>query len=312
MNIITTDEINEKMGAYAEEYVATEEKRYADKLLEVTEVLRENVSTKPIVLLSGPSGSGKTTTALRIEGILDSWGCETHTLSMDSYFIPAHENHEAYDDNGEIDYESPKRLDIALLNRHFEMLANCEEIEIPKFNFKTQTREKGKTLRRKPGEIVVIEGIHALNDEVTGKSYNFATGIYVSVRTRVQNQKGELLPPSKIRLMRRLMRDMEHRGRAPEETLDMYKSVERGENLYIMPYKHRAHFDIDTFFGYEIPVCNERLIPVFESLSQSYSGFENFQVIPEFLSELKPASQDIVPADALIREFIGGSKLEYN
>lgn len=311
MKIITTDELNYRVKNDPEGLIAGAEKEYADHIYEIAETLRENVEEKPIVLLSGPSGSGKTTSAMRIEELLDQWGYNTHTLSMDSYFLPADNTPDAVDENGKIDFESPLRMDIPLLNDHLEKIANGEEIEVPRFNFIEQRREKGHTLQRKQKEIVVIEGIHALNPEITGKSYDFSTGIYVSVRTRLQNQKGELLHPSKIRVMRRLMRDVVQRGRRPEDTLDMYPGVERGENLYIMPYKHRAHFDIDTFFDYEVPLYKDRVIPAFESLKETYPDYHRFSEILSFLYELEALSGEKVPTNALIREFIGGSNFEY-
>lgn len=311
MKIVTTDELNYMIKTDPQGFVRASEKTFADCIMEVSETLRENVNEKPVVLLSGPSGSGKTTTALKIEALLDGWGVETHTLSMDSYFLPADMTPGAVDENGEIDYESPLRMDIGLLNEHLEKIANCEEISVPRFNFVKQQREEGRILKRKKNELVVIEGIHALNPEITGKSYSFATGIYVSVRSRIQNTRGELLHPSKIRVMRRLMRDVEHRGREPEKTLEMFSSVERGENLYIMPYKHRAHFDIDTFFDYEVPLYKKRLLPVFERLEKSYGGYNRFSEIPVFLNELEEICEGFIPKTALIREFIGGSEFEY-
>lgn len=311
MRIVTTDELRNRAKESPVELVQRSEKYYSNQILEIAETLRENVQTRPILLLSGPSGSGKTTTALRIEEILDGWGYETHTLSMDSYFLTINGTTQALDENGKIDYESPLRLDIPLLNKHLEMIANCEEIQVPRYNFKKQTREAGHTLKRNKNELVVIEGIHALNPEITGKSYDYATGLYVSVRTRLQNSRGELLHPSKIRLMRRLMRDIEQRGRCAEETLEMYKSVERGENLYIMPYKHRAHFEIDTFFDYEVPIYKGLISPVMKRLENSYADYESFSDIGRFLDEICGISQEIVPKNSLVREFIGGSSFEY-
>lgn len=311
MRIVTTDELKSWVKSDPSGLVKRSEKAYADKILEIATTLSDNVKEKPIVLLSGPSGSGKTTTALRIEQLLDGWGNETHTLSMDSYFLPINDTVLAMDENGKIDYESPLRLDIELLNKHLEMLANCEEIQLPRYNFKTQSREAGHCLKRNKNELVVIEGIHALNPDITGKSMGFATGMYVSVRTRLQNNRGELLHPSKIRLMRRLMRDIEQRGRLATETMDMYKSVERGENLYIMPYKHRAHFEIDTFFDYEVATYKDLILPVMSGLSQSYEDYENFSDIEKFLEEIYGLDQAFVPKNSLIREFIGGSDFEY-
>lgn len=311
MKLITTDEINRHIKEDSEGFIQQAEKEYSQAITEIALTLRDNISDKPIVLLSGPSGSGKTSSALRIEALLDGWGSETHTLSMDSYFLPESETPEALDENGKMDYESPLRLDTKLLNEHLEILANCGEVQVPKFNFAEQKREKGRTLKREPGELVVVEGIHALNPDITGSSYSFATGIYVSVRTRIQDTAGKLLHPSKIRVMRRLMRDMEHRGRLPEQTLDMFRSVQRGENLYIMPYKHRAHFEIDTFFPYEVSLYRSRLMPVFEKLKDTYAGYEHFSEISGFFAELLDLSAELVPDNALIREFIGGSKLNY-
>ena len=311
MRILSTADLNYMIKNDTQGFIEKSEKNYANHIYEIAETLRENVHAKPIVLLSGPSGSGKTTSALRIESLLDSWGCKTHTLSMDSYFLPADETPDAVDENGEIDYESPLRMDIELLNEHLEKIANCEEIQVPRFNFVEQKRERGHVLHRKHNEIVVIEGIHALNPEITGQSYDFATGIYVSVRTRIQNLRGELLHPSKIRVMRRLMRDIEQRGRRPEDTLSMFMSVERGEGLYIMPYKHRAHFDIDTFFDYEVPLYKDRLIPVFEKLSKTYDKYARFSEILDFLYELEGIDPEKVSTNALIREFIGGSDYTY-
>lgn len=311
MNIITTDELNYKVKNDAEQLVQSAENKYADNIRIIAETLRRNIQTKPIVLLSGPSGSGKTTSALRIEALLDNWGYETHTLSMDSYFLPIGQTPNAVCEDGKPDYESPLRMDIPLLNKHLEMMANCEEIDVPRFNFIEQKREVGFKLKRRKNEIVVIEGIHALNPDITGSAYDYATGIYVSVRTRIQNSKGELLHPSKIRLMRRLIRDIVQRGRKPSETLDMYSGVERGENLYIMPYKNRAHFDIDTFFDYELPLYRDRVIPAVEALRDSYENYERFSDILTFLYETESISQEIVPAKALVREFFGGSDFKY-
>lgn len=311
MNIITTDELNYMVKNDPDGLVKAAEKEYADHIYEIAETLRENVKEKPIVLLSGPSGSGKTTSAMRIEALLDEWGCSTHTLSMDSYFLPIVNTPDAVGEDGKIDYESPLRMDIPLLNDHLEKIANGEEIDVPKFNFVEQKREAGHKLKRGKNEIVVIEGIHALNPEITGKSYDFATGIYVSVRTRLQNLSGGLLHPSKIRVMRRMIRDIVQRGRRPEDTLDMYQGVERGENLYIMPYKHRAHFDIDTFFEYEVPLYKDRVIPALEALKDTYPEYDKFSDILGFLYELEALPLDYVPKNALIREFVGGSRFEY-
>ena len=160
------------------------------------------------------------------------------------------------------------------------------------------------TLERQPGDIVIIEGIHALNPDVTGHSDEFTNRVYVSVRTRLEDN-GVLLHPSKIRLMRRLIRDKLYRGRSISETMDFFRSVERGEDLYIMPYKHRASFDIDTFIAYEPMVYRNILLSDLEQVSQTYGNYDHYADIELFLRALSPLGREAVPDNSLVREFIG-------
>ena len=302
MNCISIAQLNdlvktpEKFIEQGEEFYSAQLKEAADKVYE----LREE---RPIVLISGPSGSGKTTSASRVARLLESYGCKAHTISMDNYFLPKHLDAAARDENGKIDYESPQRMDIPLFKEHLEKLFNCVEIDIPSFDFARQDRDPGMKLKREKGDIIIIEGIHALNPLLTGDCEKFTIGVYVSVRTRIQNGE-ELLHPSKIRLMRRLMRDKLYRGRSLDETFEFFKSVERGEDMYIMPYKHRADFDIDTFIEYEAPVYRDILLPDLEK-SRDYYDYAAYEDIERFLRLLSPMDRKYVPEQSLIREFIG-------
>ncbi len=223
---------------------------------------------------------------------------------MDNYFLPMHMNEHARGKDGKIDFESPQRLDIPLFKEHLGKLIRGERIDIPSFDFAAQERREGMPLLCEKGDIVIIEGIHALNPLLTGDFDDFTQGVYVSVRTRIQSGD-ELLHPSKIRLMRRLMRDKLYRGRSLSETFEFFKSVERGENLYIMPYKHRADIDIDTFVEYEAPVYRDILLPELEKASDDYSDYASYADIEKFLKLLAPIDRDLVPQQSLIREFIG-------
>nr|MCR5817318.1 nucleoside kinase [Ruminococcus sp.] len=265
---------------------------------------------KPIILLSGPSGAGKTTSAKRIEELLDEQDIETYTISMDNYFLPESETPNAVDENGKVDYESPYRMDIKLLNEHMMKIANCEPIEIPSFNFAEQKREPGFTYKRKPGELVLFEGIHALNPEVTNISDDIANCIYVSIRTRLELDNGALLHPSHIRLMRRLLRDKQYRGRGFEATMDMFDSVERGESLYIMPYKDRAKIHIDTFIMYEASVYKPFLYDGLREVFERSEDHKNHEQMQDFLKALEAIPAESVPDYSLVREFIGGSRFE--
>lgn len=287
-----------------EELIREGERIYADRLAAAAELIYKNREDKPIVLISGPSGSGKTTSATRLSRLLERKGSKAHTVSMDNYFLPMHMNEQARDKDGKIDFESPQRLDIELFRDHLGKLIRGETVDVPSFDFAEQARHEGMPLQCEKGDFVIIEGIHALNPLLTGDFDDFTTGVYVSVRTRIRSGD-ELLHPSKIRLMRRLMRDKLYRGRSLSETFEFFKSVERGENLYIMPYKHRADIDIDTFIRYEAPVYRDILLPELEKAAGEYSDYASYADIEKFLRLLAPINKDLVPQQSLIREFIG-------
>ena len=223
MNILSLYDLNSNVASNSGQFICGAEELYRSRIQTVAEHLSENCEEMPIILISGPSGSGKTTTALRLGTMLEQAGKTVHTVSMDNYFIPIDDPRNEVDEDGHIDLESPKRLDIDLLNDHLNKMWKCEEIHIPTFDFALQQRFPGKDMKRNHGEFVIIEGIHALNPQITGNIGKHATTVYVSVRTRLKNEEGELLHPSKIRLMRRLVRDKLFRGREASKTLDFFE-----------------------------------------------------------------------------------------
>ena len=301
MKCIPVERLNSAANT-PESFIAEGERLYSEQLRHAAETIYEHREDKPIVLISGPSGSGKTTSAMRVAAMLKKKGCGAHVISMDNYFLPLKRDIELHGED--IDYESPDRLDSELFSEHLELLQRGVEIDVPGFDFAKQDRVEGMKLKREPGDLVILEGIHALNPLVTGHSDDYTHRIYVSVRTRIQSGDA-LLHPSKIRLMRRLMRDKLYRGRELAETMEFFKSVERGEDLYIMPHKHRADFDIDTFIEYEASVYRDILLPDLEKTSQTYKNYSDHADIEMFLKLLSPVDKKYVPEDALIREFIG-------
>lgn len=304
MNCITIKQLNE--WALDPRALANRgEQTYADALEAAAETIFAQREQKPVVLVSGPSGSGKTTSANRIARLLKDRGCGAHSISMDNYFKTLTKAEIELSERGEFDFESPMRLDIDLFKEHLEKLSRCESIDIPTFDFAVQQSKKGMTLKINRGDIVILEGIHALNPLVTGDSESYTSCVYVSVRTRIEAENGDLLHPSKIRLMRRLIRDKLYRGRGIGETMDFFRSVERGENLYIMPFKYRADFDIDTFLPYGPLIYRDILLPDLEKAAGEYADYERYADIERFLRELSPLSRGIVPENSLLREFIG-------
>ncbi len=300
MNSIQLSFLNKKISEDAPSFIKGTNEAYYLRLLEIADDIERHKNEKPIILLSGPSGSGKTTTAHMIEAILDEKGCETHTLSMDNYFKPLTDEEKQLLSEGRLDLENPGRVDVDFLGSQLEAINNCEEIELPIYDFKDSLRLGGGKFQRKPGELVILEGIHSLNPDVVTVPDEKTAKIYVSVRTRIADED-KLLHPSKIRLMRRMIRDSIFRKRSFGDTMGMFTSVEEGENKYIMPYKSRSTYDVDTFMSYEICAYRSRLL-------DELSAMKNQPLVEDicgFLSEVKDVPADIIPTDSLIREFIG-------
>ncbi|WP_303788254.1 uridine kinase [Ruminococcus flavefaciens] len=288
-------------------YVKAVNEDYLYKLTQIANDIAESHNEKPVVLLSGPSGSGKTTTALMIEKILDEMGHETHTLSMDNWFCPLTEAEKALASEGKMDLESPLRVDSQLLNKQIEAISACREIELPKYDFKTSTRMgSGKKFKRNKGEIVIFEGIHALNPAVITVPDSMINKIYVSVRTRISGEN-IVLHPSRIRLMRRMIRDRNFRKRSLRETMNMFHSVEAGENKYIMPYKYRSDYDVDTFMSYELSAYRGDLLEQLRELEDIPEIKECIAV----LEQLTPIDKADISRDSLICEFIGNGQFKY-
>ncbi len=302
--IRTITAINKALTEDAAAVVRQAETDYHRQLSEIADYIAAHRDACPVVLLSGPSGSGKTTSALILEDKLDRRGLETHTLSMDNYFRTLTPEQHALLAEDKLDLESPERVEEPLLTAQLNAIIACEPVELPVFNFRTHTRESsGKILHRKPGEVVILEGIHALNPAVVTLPEEQTVRLYVSVRTRVEGPDGTVLHPKYIRLLRRMQRDVQHRGRQVTDTLAMFHSVNRGEDNFIMPYKHRSTFDVDTFFAYELNVYRKYLLDDLQMLADRP---EIAEVLP-VLSAADPLDAAAVPETALIREFIGDS-----
>lgn len=296
------EDIKNRVLADPADFVAECDAAYHEKLRTVAQTIADRSRECPIVLISGPSGSGKTTSSKIVESYLDGMGLETHSIAMDNYFLPLTDEEKELLARNELDLESPVRMDAALLQEHLEAFKDCREVELPKYHFPTSSRIKsGEVLKRKKDELIIFEGIHSLNPELFGATDEFTSRVYVSVRTRVTLPEGHgILHPSKIRLARRMIRDRRSRNRAYEDTAAMFGSVERGEQNFIMPYKHRAQMDIDTFIPYELCVY-KNFLPKDSPLSEPW-----LEELFELLHALPTLDPSHVPANSLIREFIGG------
>ncbi len=306
MKYLHTNSINKFINEDAKKLVCESEEKYLNQISSICNKINQDKETHPILLISGPSGSGKTSTANEISRILSKdFDCKSSVISLDNYFKSNTSPNMPRDKNGNIDLESPYCTDLELLQKNLNQLQKGEEFMMPIFDFKKQERSGYIPFQRERGSVAILEGIHALNPVVTGDCGDFAICAYISVRTRLKSENNTLLHPRMIRLMRRLCRDSLFRGRDIASVFSFFESVSVGEDKYILPYKHRANFEIDTFMSYEVPVYKNCLQARLEQVKENLEHNSYYQNIVSFFEYLLPLSEKNVPETSLIREFIG-------
>ena len=305
-------EINDRCRTDAAGFIAECDGIYASRLELAADRIMENMEKSPIVLLSGPSGSGKTTTALKICEVLEQRGVRTHSISMDNYFKSVSPETTPRTPEGKYDLESPLCMDMELLNRHFTMLSRGERVFVPKYEFSRRMRvqEPSKSIKLKKDEVVIFEGIHALNGMIT-QVHPEAFKLYISARSDVLFEGKVVFKRTWFRLVRRMVRDYKFRGSDPAETMGMWANVRRGEKLYISPYKDTADFQFDTSTPYEPAVFNRVATELFRSVPEGIERFEELRAVLPALQLFGEIDESLVADDALIREFIGGGIYEY-
>ena len=308
-------EINDRIRADAAGFLAECDESFRRRVVSAADTIAKRAQASPIVLLSGPSGSGKTTTALKLEEELEKRGISTHTISMDNYFKTMNPRTAPRTPEGDIDYESPKCLDMELLGETFARLAKGEEVIIPKFEFARQMRNdaRGLPLRLEKNEIAIFEGIHALNDDIAGR-HPEATGMYISARSNILEGEALRFKGTWMRITRRAVRDYNFRGTDLLETLLMWYNVRRGEKTYISPFKSRAHVIIDSSLRYEVPVFAhyaDALRAAVEQVPEDNPRCREFHDLVDSFRYFEPVDPALVAPDSLIREFIGGGSYHY-
>ena len=305
-------DINYRTVADPAGLIAEGDAQYRANVESAAEMIAEHLSVSPIVLLSGPSGSGKTTTAMKIAEALEHHGVRSHYVGMDDYFNTISPETTPRTPEGEYDLESPLCLDMELMNRHFTMLSRGERIYVPKYEFSRKMRayEPSKSIKLGQDEIVIFEGIHALNDMITDR-HPEAFKLYISARSDVEFEGKVVFKRTWFRLVRRMVRDFNFRGSAPDETMGMWANVRRGEKAYISPFKEKADFRFDSSLPYELPVFNRTATELFQSVPEGIERFEELRGVLPALQLFGESDESLVPKDSLIREFIGGGCYEY-
>ena len=304
-------EINYKTVSDPKGFVEESDKVYTDKVSKAAELIAENSRKSPIVLLSGPSGSGKTTTSMKVAEELNRRGIGTYYVAMDDYFKTVGPD-TPRTAQGELDLESPLCMDMALLNEHFNVLSDGGRIYVPKYEFSTRMRvqDPSKSIKLKKDEVVIFEGIHALNSMITDR-HPEAFKLYISARSDVSFNGSIVFKRTWFRLVRRMVRDYNFRGAAPVDTMAMWANVRAGEKLHISPFKDKANFQFDTSTPYELAVFNHTATKLFEDVPEGIERFDELRAVLPALQLFGDIDESLVARDALIREFIGGGIYEY-
>lgn len=298
------------------------QKGLSTELINVSEALQEKkisqiadmISTRrgvKVVLISGPSSSGKTTFCKRLSIQLLTCGIKPVQISLDDYFVNREET--PRDEHGEYDYESLYALNIPLLNSQLNALFAGEEVELPKYNFQTGRSEKsGRRLKMSDDNILVVEGIHALNPELTAlipEEQKFR--VYASALTTILLDTHNYIPTTDNRLLRRIIRDNKYRGVSAMETIRRWPSVRAGENKWIFPYQENADVMFNTAMLFELAVIKSQAEPLLELVPENADEHAEAYRLLKFLKYIAPIQNRQLPPTSLLREFLGGSSFKY-
>ena len=311
MGLRTVGDFNEMVRkGQATNLINVSEALQEKKLTEIADEIASRKDVK-LVLLAGPTSSGKTTTCKRLSIQLLANGIKPLQISLDDYFVDR--EHTPKDDKGEYDYESIYALNLKLINDQFNALFRGEEIELPKYNFQTGRSEKsGKKLRMQPNNVLVVEGIHALNPELTAQipeAQKFR--VYVSALTTILLDDHNYIPTTDNRLLRRIIRDYKYRGVNAQETIHRWPSVRAGENKWIFPYQENADVMFNSAMLFELAVIKQQAEPLLEQVPENCEEYSEAYRLRKFLKYFQPIPNRDIPPTSLLREFLGGSSFKY-
>ncbi|MBE6022720.1 MAG: nucleoside kinase [Cellulosilyticum sp.] len=293
----------------ADELIKVSEALHEKKIAQIADQIAERKNVK-LVMIAGPSSSGKTTTAKRLCIQLKVNGLKPHVISIDDYFV--NRDQTPRDEYGEYDFEALEAIDIELFNQHMNALIRGETVEVPSFNFVLGKREyHGKYIHLEEDEVLVIEGIHGLNEKLSyaiPKENKFK--IYVSCLTQLNIDEHNRIPTTDTRLIRRMIRDNQYRGTEPEKTLAIWASVRRGENKNIFPFQEEADAMLNTVLIYELAALKALAEPLLFRVPRTSPYYSEVKRMLKFLEYFLPMDISEIPSNSLLREFVGGSCFE--
>ena len=291
-------------------------------LIQVSEALQEKKIAKiadditnrrgiRLVLIAGPSSSGKTTTCKRLSVQLLTNGVKPINISLDDYFVDRDKT--PRDEHGDYDFEHLHALNLELFNEQLNALFRGEEVELPRYDFPTgRSLMSGHKLRLHDDEVLVIEGIHALNPELTQQiPQEQIYRVYASALTTILLDNHNYVPTTDNRLLRRIIRDHKYRGVSAQETIRRWPSVRKGENRWIFPYQENADQMFNTAMLFELAVIKSQAEPLLEQVPENCVEYAEAYRLRKFLRYIRPISEEQIPPTSLLREFLGGSSFKY-
>ena len=311
LGIRTVGDFNQAIDAgHATDIINISEALQEKKLAKIAEEIASREGVK-LVLLAGPSSSGKTTSCKRLSIQLAVNGLKPLQISLDDYFVDRDKTPK--DENGEFDFESIYALNLDLLNEQFNALFRGEEVELPKYDFPSgKSVKSGKKLKLEPNNVLVVEGIHALNPELTAHvPEEQIFRVYASALTTILLDNHNYIPTTDNRLLRRIIRDYKYRGVSAQETIRRWPSVRAGENRWIFPFQENADAMLNTAMLYELSVLKMQAEPLLQQVPENCEEFAEAYRLLKFLKYFKGIPFDNLPPTSLLREFLGGSSFHY-
>jgi uridine kinase len=293
------------------ELIKISEALHEKKIAQIADKIRKKRKHTKLILISGPSSSGKTTFGKRLAIQLKVAGLNPVNLSLDNYFVDR--EHTPKDENGEYDFEALGALDIRLFNQNLVDLMNGEEVELPKFSFESGTRYyNGEKLKINGKQILVVEGIHALNPKLTPLIADESKfRIYISALTSISIDGHNRIPSTDNRLIRRIVRDHKYRKYSALDTISRWPSVRRGEEKNIFPFQEEADAMFNSALPYELGVLKRYAEPILKEIQPNQVEYSEANRLLKFFSYFLPIKDCEIPPTSLMREFLGGSTFEY-
>ena len=311
LGIRTVGDFNQAIDAnHATDIINISEALQEKKIAKIAEEIASRKGVK-LVLLAGPSSSGKTTSCKRLSIQLAVNGLKPLQISLDDYFVDREKTPK--DASGEYDYESIYALDLDLINEQFNALFRGEEVELPKYDFQSgKSKKSGNRLKMNDNNVLVVEGIHALNPELTAHiPQEQIFRVYASALTTILLDNHNYIPTTDNRLLRRIIRDYKYRGVSAQETIHRWPSVRAGENKWIFPFQENADAMLNTAMLYELAVIKMQAEPLLQQVPENCEEYAEAYRLLKFLKYFKGIPYNNLPPTSLLREFLGGSSFHY-